>query len=272
MTILVLNLKLQVHLAHFLLSIVLIATSRGWVRCRDKLNMAASTWLLRRALVGSRGVSYHIKKLPNTLKALRVSFPCDLLLWVPKHLLKLRKYSIWTFCTPFSCVRLALVQEDPNMNTKTSQDFQALWTHITQKNWNLMIQTMEKPSRSIESWIEMEKSLTKPMTPRCAAGFFYLPFLWFFSREIEKLSRHHSPRHLDKFFSFFASPEMTDSRDSREKSFLIVVLIDVFPWHCLGGVLGAGSYESCFPFSISLTLFPFFFQISFGSEISKTLM
>ena len=180
MTILVLNLKLQVHLAHFLLSIVLIATSRGWVRCRDKLNMAASTWLLRRALVGSRGVSYHIKKLPNTLKALRVSFPCDLLLWVPKHLLKLRKYSIWTFCTPFSCVRLALVQEDPNMNTKTSQDFQALWTHITQKNWNLMIQTMEKPSRSIESWIEMEKSLTKPMTPRCAAGFFTSLFFDFF--------------------------------------------------------------------------------------------
>lgn len=34
--------------------------------------MAASTWLLRRALVGSRGVSYHIKKLPNTLKALRL--------------------------------------------------------------------------------------------------------------------------------------------------------------------------------------------------------
>ena len=92
-----------------------------------------------------------------------------------------------------------------------------------------MIQTMEKPSRSIESWIEMEKSLTKPMTPRCAAGFFTSLFFDFFSREIEKLLRRHSPRHLDKLFSFFASPEMTDSRDSREKSFLIVVLIDVFP-------------------------------------------
>lgn len=99
--------------------------------------------------------------------------------------------------------------------------------------------------------------------PKVCCWFFYLPFLWFFSREIEKLLRHHSPRHLDKLFSFFASPEMTDSRDSREKSFLIVVLIDVFPWHCLGGVLGAGSYESCFPFSISLTLFPFFFSNKF---------
>lgn len=30
------------------------------------------------------------------------------------------------FLYAFSCVRLAPVQEDPNMNTKTSQDFQAL--------------------------------------------------------------------------------------------------------------------------------------------------
>ncbi|PFX16965.1 2-oxoisovalerate dehydrogenase subunit alpha, mitochondrial [Stylophora pistillata] len=34
--------------------------------------MAASTWLYRRALVGSRGISSHIKKLPSNFKALRL--------------------------------------------------------------------------------------------------------------------------------------------------------------------------------------------------------